>query len=116
MKKLLFLILSACLVITKAQLNTRFSVNTGSWKTPNCYQSKLAKDLGAYWAGQDGGAFGWKNCQPAFMGPYNWNVTDSVVGCLQNNGIHLMPTLRCVSPHKPGFSGACETSYTTGAS
>ena len=38
-----------------SQLDSAFTVNTGNWYAANRYQAKLAKDLGAKVAGQDGG-------------------------------------------------------------
>ncbi len=101
-----------------SQLDSAFTVNTGNWYAANKYQAKLAKDLGAKVAGQDGGVFNWRAIQPNINIPITptfitWNFPDSVVVALQSNGIDLIPTLRSIVPANSTNTNSCSINFST---
>lgn len=110
----IFLLVAPAMLLTNmlAQLNQKFTVNTGNWYYGNGYQSKLAKDLGAVLAGQDGGVFNWRAIQPNINNPtYNWANPDSVIQAIQAQGLDLFTTLRSVVPANSQFSNPCSDGY-----
>lgn len=117
MKKTILLYLLLISFLCRGQLDTVFTVNTGNWYTANAYQAKLAKDLGAYCAGQDGGVFNWRDIQSNInntnTATWNWSKTDSCVRALQSNGIDLYVTLRSIPPTNSTFSNSCTSGFGT---